>query len=175
MTTTQEVTVAEIAASSLAAVKVFEKLGIDYCCGGKRPLAEVCVQKGYNPAEVQRELETAMSAQGPAARDWNSAPLTELIDHIVGTHHEYLKREMPPLQARLDKVYRVYNERNGPTLTGLPEVYGRTPLRIGSASAKRRNDPVPSGGRLCSGIGVGSTASPTPLRHGEQPDSPDLD
>jgi regulator of cell morphogenesis and NO signaling len=123
MKMTQEVTVAEIAANSLAAVNVFEKLGIDYCCGGKRPLAEVCVQKGYNPAEVQRELETAMSAQAPAARDWNSAPLTELIDHIVGTHHEYLKREMAPLQARLEKVFRVYNERYGPTLTGLPEVY----------------------------------------------------
>ena len=112
------------AAGSLAAVKAFESWESNYCCGGKRPLAEVCVQKGYNPAEVQRELETAMSAQGPAARDWNSAPLTELIDHIVGTHHEYLKREMPPLQARLDKVYRVYNERYGPTLTGLPEADG---------------------------------------------------
>ena len=45
----QEATVSEIAASSLAAVRVFERLGIDYCCGGKRPLADVCREKGQRP------------------------------------------------------------------------------------------------------------------------------
>ena len=51
------------------------------------------------------------------------APLRELIEHIVGTHHEYLRRELSPLGARLEKVYRVYNERYGDTLIGLPEVF----------------------------------------------------
>ncbi len=60
-----------------------------------------------------------------AARDWNTASLRELIDHIVSTHHEYLKREMAPLGNRLEKVYRVYNEKYGDTLIGLPDVYAR--------------------------------------------------
>ena len=123
MNVTATTTVAEIAASSLAAVRVFEKFGIDYCCGGKRPLGDVCRLKGYDPTVLQRELDAALAGAAAPARDWNTARLGELIDHIVGAHHEYLRRELPALQARLDKVYRVYNERYGPTLTGLPDVF----------------------------------------------------
>ena len=119
----QNTTVAEIAANSLAAVRIFEKFGIDYCCGGKRPLADACRDKGYNPELVQRELDTALSGPVAAERDWLTAPLAELIDHIFNTHHQYLRRELPAVQARLDKVYRVYNERHAPTLQGLPEVF----------------------------------------------------
>jgi regulator of cell morphogenesis and NO signaling len=115
-------TVAEIAAGSLEAVWVFERLGIDYCCGGKRPLEDVCREKGYEPVQVQEQLDAAMNAPAETARDWNTAPLAELIGHIVSRHHEYLKRELGPLEARVEKVYGVYNQRYGPTLQGLPEV-----------------------------------------------------
>lgn len=124
MTTLQpETTVAEIAAESLAAIGVFERLGIDYCCGGKRSLAEACRGKGYRVEDVERELAAA-SAQAPlAAVDWNTAPLPALIDHIVNTHHVYLKRELPLLSARLTKVHSVYAERLPGELDGLPEVF----------------------------------------------------
>jgi regulator of cell morphogenesis and NO signaling len=120
----QSATVADIAAGSLAAVRVFERLGIDYCCGGKRPLADVCQDKGLDAEWVRRELDAATNPSGAAARDWNSAPLRELAAHIVSTHHEYLKREFQPLSERLAKVYRVYHQRYGDTLVGLPEVFG---------------------------------------------------
>ncbi len=119
----ENITVAEIAARSLAAVRVFERLGIDYCCGGKRPLTDVCRQKGYDAATVQNELDEAAKATQDPARDWNTAPLQELIDYIVNTHHAYLNRELPALSARLEKVYRVYNQRYGETLPGLPQVF----------------------------------------------------
>ncbi len=119
----QETTVSQIAASSLAAVRVFERLGIDYCCGGKRSLVDACREKGYDPSAIGSELESVMSAASTPAKDWGAAPLRELIEHIVGTHHEYLRRELGPLGARLDKVHRIYNEKYGPTLTGLPEVF----------------------------------------------------
>jgi regulator of cell morphogenesis and NO signaling len=123
METIQEPTVAEIAANSLGAVRVFERLGIDYCCGGKRPLAEVCRQKGYDPDSVQRQLDAAAANTPEPAQDWNTAPLNELINHIITRHHDYLKREMPSIAVRLEKVYRVYNHRRGDTLIGLPEVF----------------------------------------------------
>ena len=119
----ENITVAEIAAKSLAAVRVFERLGIDYCCGGKRPLTDICRQKGYDAAAVRNELEEAEKATRDTTRDWNTAPLRELIDHIVNTHHGYLNREFPALSARLEKVYRVYNQRHGETLLGLPQVF----------------------------------------------------
>ena len=123
MQTIENITVAEIAAGSLAAVRVFERLGIDYCCGGKRPLIDVCRQKGYDAAAVRSELDEAEKTTCDTPHDWNTAPLRELIDYIVNTHHEYLKREMPALSTRLEKVYRIYNQRYGVSLPGLPEVY----------------------------------------------------
>lgn len=123
MAATENVTVREMAANSLAAVRVFEKFGIDYCCGGKRPLADVCRDKGYDPDVVAAELDAALAESAAPERDWKTAPLSELTQHIIGVHHEYLRRELPAIQTRLDKVYRVYNQRYGPTLIGLPEVY----------------------------------------------------
>jgi len=119
----ENVTVAEIAARSLAAVRVFEKYGIDYCCGGKRPLEDVCRQQGHDARLLREELEKACSDQPGSERDWAAAPLRQLAEHIVSVHHGYLRRELPAIQARLDKVYSVYNQRYGPTLIGLPEVF----------------------------------------------------
>lgn len=160
MQLTESRTIAEIAANSLAAVRVFEKYGIDYCCGGKRPLADVCREKGHNAAAVQGELDAALAASAEAARDWKSAPLADLVEHIVSTHHEYLRRELPAIQTRLDKVYRVYNQRYGPTLIGLPEVFAALraelelhivkeemmlfPAIVAAETAVNAGDPIPA-------------------------------
>lgn len=116
-------TVAEIAARSLAAVRVFERYGIDYCCGGQRPLAEACAAKGIDSLTLEWELQEAMAEAPAGERNWPGAPLAELIRHIVDTHHGYLRRELPAISRRLEKVYRVYNRQYGPTLTGLPETF----------------------------------------------------
>jgi regulator of cell morphogenesis and NO signaling len=123
MQSIQSVTVADIAAGSLTAVRVFERLGIDYCCGGKRPLADICRTKGLDVNAVESELSAAANKPDAAGRDWSVAPLREIATHVVSTHHEYLRREFQPLNDRLDKVYRVYNQRYGPALIGLPEAF----------------------------------------------------
>lgn len=118
-------TVAEIAAESLGAVKVFERMGIDYCCGGKRPLADVCREKGLEVTAVEADLSAAIAGGASDSRDWSAAPLTDLVNHIVDRHHAFLRREMPAIALRLEKVYRVYNQRYGSALPGLPEVYAK--------------------------------------------------
>ena len=117
---TIEQNVADIAASSLDAVRVFERYGIDYCCGGKRPLAEVCREKGLAPETLLSELTKERGTDRLDA-DWNSSSLSELIHHIVARHHEYLKSELPQLDQRLAKVVKVYGAT--PRLAGLPEVF----------------------------------------------------
>lgn len=119
----EKVTVAKIAANSLAAVRIFEKYGIDYCCGGKRLLEDVCREKGLKSEVVQSDLDAELAKGQVPTQDWNTAPLAALVEHIVATHHEYLRRELPAIETRLEKVYRVYNQRYGPTLIRLPEVY----------------------------------------------------
>ena len=42
MSVTMEKTVRELALEKPGAARVFEKLGIDYCCGGKQTLEQAC-------------------------------------------------------------------------------------------------------------------------------------
>lgn len=118
-----EKTVGQIAAESPASVRVFEKYGIDYCCGGGRPLAEACREKGLAVETVLAELESDRSAGNGAARDWNVAPLSELIDHILTTHHDYLRAELPTVQTRLTKVIEAHGAKYPESLLPLREVF----------------------------------------------------
>ena len=110
MTGTTEKTVGQIAAEKPAAVRVFEKYGIDFCCGGKVPVAKACESHGVAVESLMREVEEAGNS-APDLREWVSAPLNVLIDHIIGTHHAYLKAELPKLSARMAKVINAHGER----------------------------------------------------------------
>ena len=123
MELTSQQTVAEIAATSLAAIRVFETHGIDYCCGGHRPLADACRSRGIAPETILGELSSALQSSPAAAAEWNSAALSDLIRHIVTTHHEYLKLELPRIQQRLDKVHQVYGQQDASVLAPLPGLF----------------------------------------------------
>ena len=94
-------TLADLAATSLSAIRVLENHGLDYCCGGKQPFDQACFAKGVKPETIIREIEEAKVASVDG-RDWQTAPLDELVKHIVTTHHEYLKLELPILGHRLE-------------------------------------------------------------------------
>ncbi|MGE5569742.1 MAG: iron-sulfur cluster repair di-iron protein [Rhodospirillales bacterium] len=114
-------TVGEIAAETPASVRVFEKYKIDYCCGGNRPLEEVCRERGISPEAVLAEVQAA-AARAPE-KDWTKAALSELIEHIVSTHHEYLKAELPALDARLSRVIEAHSAAHGEMLKSLQGVF----------------------------------------------------
>ena len=122
MTITASHTVGEIAIKSVAAVRVFEKKGIDYCCGGRQSLAQACEQRGVDPDDLIAEITAAEGAPSSAVRDWQSASLTELIGHILDTHHKYLSSELPPLTARMATVLGAHQASHGPLLQQLSAI-----------------------------------------------------
>jgi regulator of cell morphogenesis and NO signaling len=81
MSMTTEKTVRELAVENPAATRVFEKLGIDYCCGGNQSLAQACRAANLPVDRVQDSLEmaeqTARATQ--KIRDWQREPLGDLI------------------------------------------------------------------------------------------------
>lgn len=115
-------TVAQLVIEKPARARVFEQLDIDYCCGGKKPLRQACEEKGVSVDEVvQRLLEVEESSE-TEERDWSQATLTELCEHIVQTHHEYLRRELPRLSELARKVADAHRERH-PEWDEVREVY----------------------------------------------------
>lgn len=125
MTAHSEKTVGEFAAQSLAATRVFEDHGIDFCCGGAKPFVEACREKRLDPASVLREIESAIAkdAASPQQTDWNTAPFEKLIDHIVTRHHSYLREELPRLASWIAAVRSAHGERDGVVLKQLDMVF----------------------------------------------------
>ena len=118
-TTTQ--TVRDIATGNPTAVRVFENYGIDYCCGGRVPLAEACATKGLNVDDVIASLEAATTPSAHGEKDWAKEPLASLAAHIVDTHHAYVTREVPRLNELAAKVV----SRHGDTRAELPAIQSK--------------------------------------------------
>lgn len=118
-------TLAELVTQRPGRSAVFERYGIDYCCGGRRPLAEACAAHGVDAQEVIAALEAADAADAgrpaEAERDWSRAPLGELIDHIVGVHHAYLAGTLPRVAELMQKVHEAHGARH-PELAECREV-----------------------------------------------------
>lgn len=117
-------TVAEIALERPQATAVFERLGIDYCCGGQKPLAAACEVAGIDVNQVADLLEkTACTSQsGVEPEDWSEQTLASLIGHIVQKHHAYCREESLRLQPLLAKVASKHGERH-PELEEVQSVF----------------------------------------------------
>lgn len=96
---------AQIVNSNHRAAPVFEKYHLDFCCKGKRTLEQACTERKLKPEEVIADLEqTKQSNSCSIAINYGEMPLGRLADHIVLTHHGYVKKEMPAIQGYLQKV-----------------------------------------------------------------------
>jgi regulator of cell morphogenesis and NO signaling len=103
-------TVREIALEQPTSIRVFESLGIDYCCGGRKPLSEACEARSLEVDEVIAALETAANGPEKPADNLTTKSLTGLCAHIVATHHEYVRRELPRLTVLAEKVVNRHGE-----------------------------------------------------------------
>jgi len=99
MNMTAERTVRELALENTAATRVFEKLGIDYCCGGNKTLEDACRASNLTVDQVIDSLEMAEEAAHATQKDrnWQIEPLTDLITHIKNTNHKFTREEMARL------------------------------------------------------------------------------
>jgi regulator of cell morphogenesis and NO signaling len=115
MTATTQ-TVREIALEQPTAIRVFEQFGIDYCCGGGKPLAEACAAGNLKIDAVLAALEVAEKKPGTELDNWTDKSLESLSSHIVAKHHAYVKSELPRLAQLAQKVVN----RHGATKLELP-------------------------------------------------------
>ena len=113
------------ASKRIPAVKAaFERLGIDYCCGGSCKLQADLKVKGITVEQVIDAIQQGESDRsGHTDRDWSTASLTELADHIVDTHHVFMKRELPRINGLLAKVKAAHAREHGQMLGELAATF----------------------------------------------------
>jgi regulator of cell morphogenesis and NO signaling len=120
MTITALTPVGDIAAAIPSSVRLFQRHGIDFCCGGKRTLGAVCNERGLSFAATVAAIEAA-AVTATDDRDWTHEPLAALIGHIVARYHDPLREELPRLREMAARVTQVHG-RNAVYLTRLLEI-----------------------------------------------------
>ena len=108
-------TVRELALEIPQATRVFERLGIDYCCGGSRLLEEACAAAHLRVEDVERSLAEAEVHPGEAVPDdasWQRVPLFGLIAHIVQKHHYFVRRELQRIEPLLARVIASHGQKH---------------------------------------------------------------
>ncbi len=99
------------------ATRVFEKYGIDYCCGGHKPLADACAAANVDVNEVLKGIESGTAPSNDNAKDWRRESLTALVEHINNTHHVFVKEEVPRLLQLIAKVVAAHGANHPELLT----------------------------------------------------------
>ena len=104
-------TLAQIVTNNHKAASIFEKHHLDFCCKGKRTLEQACSESDIKIEEVIEQLEKVGETNG-SKTNYNELSLAQLSEHIVSTHHNYVKNEMPALHGYLQKVASKHGDRH---------------------------------------------------------------
>lgn len=123
---TSEMTVREVTAQVPESTRIFEKLNIDYCCGGARPLIDACDSAGVevdNVIEMLTDLGQSEVSESSVV-DFQKLSLAELVSHILETHHIFTRSEMARIEALSAKVINAHSA-NHPELLKVENLFQR--------------------------------------------------
>ena len=107
----KEQTLATIVTNNHFTVPVLEKYHLDFCCKGKRTLADACIEKGLPLETITEELEKSSSALQNNKMPFTEMTAEQLISYILIHHHFYVKQSMPTMLGHLEKVATKHGDR----------------------------------------------------------------
>lgn len=150
--------VGDIVAGDFRAAGVFDRFGIDFCCDGRRSLAEACHDVSADPATVIRALD-ALPSEGAVEDDVAIWPLDRLIDHIVAKHHAYVRSSAPMIARDLATLTEVHGARH-PELFRVASGFGQVRVELEQHLMKEEQILFPYVRELAAAGGEGRFASP---------------
>lgn len=116
----------DLVVSNPGSARVLERFGLDYCCHGERSLQDASELAGVDAADVLAQLGELEEAP---ASEWAELSPVDLAEHIVATHHRYLREELPMLDALAAKVLSVHGRRHS-ELSTVRELVGEIGAEI---------------------------------------------
>lgn len=116
MTDIREQTIADVVAADYRAASVFEKYGIDFCCGGARGVAQACEARGISIDDVARDISAATHTRDGSVPRFTEWELDFLADYIVTNHHAYVLNAIPNILAHVNKVAAVHGANHRETV-----------------------------------------------------------
>src|SRR5687768_11335111 len=105
-----ERTVGDIAAELPVSIRIFEAWKIDYCCGGKRKLADACAAAGKTVELFASALDVA-TQPGEAVADWSGKTLQAISRYVIDSFHTFTREELATITPIASKVLGVHGDR----------------------------------------------------------------
>lgn len=124
-TGTGEETIGEMVTRDYRKAQVFKKLGIDFCCGGKKTLSEISRKKGISVEKIREELAAVeKSDTASCGLNFDKWEIDFLAEYVTNTHHGYVRENIPFISELAAKVARVHGDRH-PELIGVADAFAR--------------------------------------------------
>jgi regulator of cell morphogenesis and NO signaling len=94
-----ETRVADLARSWPATIRVFQRHGIDFCCGGKLALRAACEKRDLPLEAVLDDLRRVVAEAPASEANWSQRPVAEIVGHVLSRYHAGLRDELARLRA----------------------------------------------------------------------------
>ena len=102
----------EIVTAEPSAAAVLERFQIDLCTQADAQLERVCTELQLSMDQVLEKLADAESqSNGAITPDLESYSLTRLIQHIVRTHHQTVRQELPRFAELSQRIASKHGEQ----------------------------------------------------------------
>ena len=105
-------TIGEITAKDWRKAEVFKKYGIDFCCGGKKTVKQICQEKGLDFNQLEKELSDTAKESSAGHTNYAEWSNDFLADYIINTHHHYVRKNLPELMMYAAKVAKVHGPQH---------------------------------------------------------------
>lgn len=170
-TPTIDRTVGELVAERPGRSRIFQGLGMDFCCQGNKTLKEACEKKGLEASFVVGLIEEEGKASSSEESNPGELPPAELCQYIVDTHHQFLRDELPRIYAMAKRVAQVHGGHT-PTLVEVFEVFCEMAKELEDHMGKEEQILFPAIERMDTdgGVGNGSLEGPVSVMLREHDD-----
>jgi len=111
----KDITIGSIVAEDIRVASIFQKYGLDFCCGGNKTLQVACLAQDIDIESIISELNEVNKIEGEKI-DYQSLELDELVTYIIQTHHRYINEKGPITAQFIEKVAHVHGERHHETV-----------------------------------------------------------
>lgn len=112
-----EPTIGELVAKDFRKAEIFKKFNLDFCCGGKKTIAQACNDKKVDIMEIENELNKIDTQGAQTSHKFDDWELDFLVDYILNTHHKYVKNAIPILLDYTSKVAKVHGQEHPEVIT----------------------------------------------------------
>jgi regulator of cell morphogenesis and NO signaling len=139
-------TLGEIVAKFPGTVSTMNKYKIDFCCGGKDRLNEVIESLKLDEISLLKEMELSVDVfqkSHSKTRSWNEESLSTIIDHILHTHHVFMKETLAEINDLMFKILKVHFKTDGEILIQVHGLFGQLKTELEAHLVKEEENLFP--------------------------------